>query len=71
MLQQFERDARAVSYHGSLQLQRKISCHLYRGRSPVKNYDLIGSDHSGRRFANHIFLIRGDVEPGSVVTDSR
>ena len=70
MLQQFERYARAVSHHGGLQLQRKVSCHLYRGCSSVKDDDLIGLDHSGRCFANHTFLIRSHVEPGSVVPDS-
>ena|SRR5580658_2233740 len=70
MLQQFERYARAVSYHGGLQLQREISCNLRCGCSPVKDDDLIGLDHSGRRFPDRAFLVRGYVEPGGEISHS-
>jgi hypothetical protein len=61
MLDELNRDRRAVSYNRRPQVRRQVSGDLKRGRPAVQNHHLSRPDHPGARLAQCNLLVCGEI----------
>src|ERR1700733_6126680 len=71
ILEQLQGYGWAVGDYSGSKFRGKMARNLYRGCSSVKDNYLTRLHHCGRRFTDHFFLVRRQVEPRCKVTYRR